>query len=57
MVQLLARRCARRPLPPGPAPRQPDICSGAWVRAGQVPVLVFEPRALADYLAHLETSV
>jgi len=58
-LQLLAREDVRvEPfIPPGPALTPAGhLFSGAWVRTGQVPVLVFEPRALADYLTHLETS-
>jgi len=36
-----------------PVTRAGHLFSGAWVRAGQVPVLVFEPRALLAYLAQL----
>lgn len=56
-LQLLAREDVRvEPfMPPGPAPTPAgQLFSGAWVRAGQMPVLVFEPRALADYLTQLE---
>jgi len=58
-LQLLAREDVRvEPfLPPGPALTPAGhLFSGAWVRAGHVPVLVFEPRALADYLMHQETA-
>ena len=54
-LQLLAREDVRvEPfVPPGPALTPAGhLFSGAWVRAGQVPVLVFEPRALADFLMH-----
>ncbi len=58
-LQLLAREDVRvEPfIPPGPAPTPAGhLFGGAWVRAAQAPVLVFEPRALADYLMHLEGS-
>ncbi len=58
-LQLLAREDVRvEPfVPPGPAPTSTGhLINGAWVRAGQTPVLVFEPRALADYLMQLEGS-
>ena len=58
-LQLLAREEVRvEPfMPPGPAPTPAgQLFSGAWVRAGHVPVLVFEPRALAGYLMQLEAS-
>ena len=43
--------------PFGPAPSAAGhLFGGAWVRAGQIPVLVFEPRALAAYLLHLGGS-
>ena len=43
--------------PPGPAPTPAGhLFGGAWVRAGQAPVLVFEPVALADYLMRLEAT-
>lgn len=44
-------------MPLGPAPTASGhLFGGAWVRAGQLPVLVFEPRALAAYLMHLGGS-
>lgn len=44
-------------IPLGPAPSTSGhLFGGAWVRAGQLPVLVFEPRALAAYLMHLGGS-
>lgn len=55
-LQLLAREDVRvEPLrPPGPAPTPAGhLFAGAWIRPGRAPVLVFEPRALADYLARL----
>jgi hypothetical protein len=58
-LQLLAHEDVRvEPfLPLGPAPTPVGhLFSGAWVRADHVPVLVFEPRALADYLMHLEDA-
>ena len=58
-LQLLAHEDVRvepfMPLGPAPTPVG-HLFSGAWVRAGEVPVLVFEPRALADYLMQLEAS-
>ena len=40
--------------PLGPAPSAAGhLFGGAWVRAGQAPVLVFEPQALAAYLFRL----
>lgn len=52
-LQLLAREDVRiemfRPLGPPPTPSG-HLFSGAWVRPGRAPVLMFEPRALADYL-------
>lgn len=45
-------------MPLGPAPTASGhLFGGAWVRAGQLPVLVLEPRALAAYLMHLGGSV
>lgn len=41
-----------RPLGPAPT-RVGHLFSGAWVRAGQLPVLMFEPAALADHLLRL----
>jgi len=58
-LQLLTREDVRiEPFtPPGPAPTSAGhLINGAWVRSGQTPVLVFEPRALAGYLKQLETS-
>jgi hypothetical protein len=58
-LQLLANEDVRvEPfLPLGPAPTPAGhLFGGAWVRAGHVPVLVFEPRALADYLMRLEAA-
>jgi hypothetical protein len=58
-LQLLAHEDVRvEPfLPLGPAPTPAGHLFGAaWVRAGHVPVLVFEPRALADYLLRLEDA-
>ena len=58
-LQLFAREDVRiEPfIPPGPALTPAGhLFSGAWVRTGQLPVLVFEPRALADYLTHLEAT-
>lgn len=55
-LQLLAREDVRaepfRPVGPA-ATAVGHLFNGAWVRAGRVPVLVFEPRALADYLRRL----
>lgn len=52
-LQLLAREDVRvemfRPLG-APATPSGHLFSGAWVRPGRPPVLMFEPRALADYL-------
>jgi hypothetical protein len=56
-LQLLAHADVRvEPfLPPGPAPTPAGhLFGGAWVRAGQAPVLVFDSRALAGYLKQLE---
>ena len=59
-LQLMAREDVRvEPfIPPGPALTSAGhLFNGAWVRgAGHAPVLVFEPRALADYLKQLEGS-
>jgi hypothetical protein len=58
-LQLLAREDVRVELftPPGPTPTPAGhLFGGAWVRAGHAPVLVFEPRALADYLMRLEAA-
>ena len=55
-LQLLPREEVRvEPFTPlGPAPSAAGhVFGGAWVRAGQIPVLVFEPRALAAYLMNL----
>ena len=58
-LQLLAHEDVRiepfMPLGPAPTPVG-HLFSGAWVRAGHIPVLVFEPRALANYLMHLEDA-
>ena len=44
-------------IPPGPAPTSAGhVINGAWIRAGQTPVLVFEPHALAGYLTQLVGS-
>ncbi|MCK7576656.1 MAG: hypothetical protein MZV65_12655 [Chromatiales bacterium] len=55
-LQLLAREDVRverfRPLGPPPTAAG-HLFSGAWIRAGRVPVLVFEPGALADHLRRL----
>lgn len=55
-LQLLAREDVRvepfRPLGPPPTARG-HLFTGAWVRAGRAPVLVFEPAALADHLRRL----
>ena len=43
--------------PFGPPPSTVGhVFAGAWMRAGQIPVLVFEPRALAAYLLNLGGS-
>jgi len=58
-LQLLAHDDVRvEPfIPPGPALTPAGhLINGAWVRTGQTPVLVFEPRALANYLKQLEAS-
>jgi hypothetical protein len=40
--------------PPGAPPtRVGHLFGGAWVRPGQLPVLMFEPAALAEYLLRL----
>lgn len=53
-LQLLARDDVRierfRPLG-SPATAAGQLFSGAWVRPGKLPVLMFDPNALADYLA------
>jgi hypothetical protein len=41
-----------RPLGPAPGPAG-HLFSGAWVRSGQMPILLFEPRALVAYLSQL----
>ena len=55
-LQLLAREDVRvepfRPLGP-PATAAGHLFGGAWIRAGRAPILVFEPRALADHLRRL----
>jgi hypothetical protein len=56
-LQLLAREDVRvEPFTPlGPAPtRFGHLFKGAWVRPGYAPMLVFEPRALTEYLHRLE---
>lgn len=58
-LQLLARDEVRiepfRPL--GPAPTASGhLFGGAWVRAGHLPILVFDPRGLVAYLMHLGGS-
>lgn len=58
-LQLLPRDEVRvEPFTPlGPPPSAAGhVFGGAWVRAGQIPVLVFEPRALAAYLLNLGGS-
>ena len=57
-LQLLSREDVRvEPfVPPGPASAFGQLFNGAWVRAGHVPVLVFEPRSLANYLMRLEAA-
>lgn len=58
-LQLLARDEVRiEPfIPLGPAPSASGhLFGGAWVRAGHLPILVFEPRALSAYLIHLGGS-
>lgn len=56
-LQLLAREEVRvepfRPLGPAPT-RFGHLFGGAWVRPGHAPMLVFEPRALTEYLRRLE---
>lgn len=58
-LQLLGREDVRvepfRPLGPAATPAG-HLFGGAWVRPGRVTVLVFEPRALADYLRRLGGS-
>ncbi len=58
-LQLLSRDDVRvepfAPLGPAPTPAG-HLFGGAWVRAGLVPMLVFEPKALADYLTRLEAA-
>jgi hypothetical protein len=57
-LQLLAREDVRvEPFKPlGPAPtRSGHLFGGAWVRPGHTPMLVFEPRALTEYLRRLES--
>lgn len=59
-LQLLAQEDVRvEPfLPLGPAPTAVgQLFGGAWMRPGQLPVLVFEPRALTEYLLRLEEAV
>jgi hypothetical protein len=55
-LQLLAREDVRvepfRPLGPS-ATAVGHLFSGAWIRAGRVPILVFEPYALASHLRRL----
>ena len=56
-LQLLAHEEVRvepfRPLGPAPT-RVGHLFGSAWVRPGLAPLLVFEPRALAEYLRRLE---
>lgn len=56
-LQLLAHAEVRiepfRPLGPAPT-RFGHLFGGAWVQPGQAPLLVFEPRALTEYLRRLE---
>lgn len=57
-LQLLARDEVRvEPFKPlGPVPtRSGHLFGGAWVRPGHAPMLVFEPRALSEYLRRLES--
>ena len=55
-LQLLGRDEVRverfRPLGPEPTPLG-HLFNGAWVRPGRPPLLVFDPRALAEYLRRL----
>lgn len=56
-LQLLTREDVRvEPfLPLGPAPtRVGHLFNGAWVRSGHMPMLVFEPAVLANWLKMLE---
>lgn len=58
-LQLLPRDEVRvEPFTPlGQAPTASGhLFGGAWVRAGHLPVLVFEPRGLVAYLMHLGGS-
>lgn len=57
-LQLLAHEDVRvEPFrPPGPVPtRAGHLFGGAWVRPGHAPILVFEARALSEYLRRLES--
>ncbi len=55
-LQLLPREEVRvekfSPLGPAATPVG-HLLSGAWIRSGRAPVLVFDPAALAVYLRHL----
>lgn len=55
-LQLLARDDVRpepfRPLGPSPTVAGP-LFNAAWVREGYPPMLVFEPRALVEFLSRL----
>lgn len=55
-LQLLAREDVRpepfRPLGPPPTAAGP-LFNAAWVREGHPPMLVFDPRALVEYLSRL----
>lgn len=59
-LQLLTREDVRvEPFQPlGQAPtRVGHLFSGAWVRSGHMPMLVFEPAVLASWLKMLETRL